>query len=83
MSFRERLQTVFTDLAARFAVSDGRGMLLTVELSHEDLAEMIASSRPMVSRLMAEMMRQRIIARQGKHYILLSTSTARAPYMMT
>jgi hypothetical protein len=44
---------------------------------------MIASSRPMVSRLMAEMMRQRIIARQGKHYILLSTSTARAPYMMT
>lgn len=76
MSFRERLQTVFADLAARFAVRDARGMLLTVELSHDDLAEMIASSRPMVSRLIAEMMDQRIIARQGKLYILLSGKTA-------
>ena len=76
MSFRERLQTVFADLAVRFAVRDARGMLLTVELSHDDLAEMIASSRPMVGRLIAEMMDQRIIARQGKHYILLKTPTA-------
>ena len=30
----------------------------------------------MVSRLIAEMMDQRIIARQGKHYILLSGKTA-------
>ena len=43
MSFRERLQTVFADLAARFAVRDSRGMLLTVELSHDDLAEMIGA----------------------------------------
>ena len=72
MSFRDRLQTVFANLAARFAVRDSRGMLLTVELSHDDLAEMIASSRPMVSRLIAEMMDQHVIARQGKHYILLN-----------
>ena len=74
MSFRDRLQTVFTNLAARFGVRDDRGMLLAVELSHDDLAEMIASSRPMVSRLIAEMMDQRVIGRQGKHYILLSKS---------
>lgn len=72
MSFRDRLQTVFVNLSARFAVSDARGDLLTVELSHDDLAEMIASSRPMVSRLIAEMTDQRIIERQGKHYILLN-----------
>ncbi len=77
MSFRDRLQTVFANLAARFAVRDARGMLLTVELSHDDLAEMISSSRPMVSRLIAEMMDQRMIARQGKHYILLNNSAAR------
>lgn len=77
MSFRDRLQTVFANLAARFAVKDARGSLLTVELSHDDLAEMIASSRPMVSRLIAEMMDQRIIARQGKHYILLNNAGTR------
>jgi len=76
MSFRDRLQTVFANLAARFAVRDARGMLLTVELSHDDLAEMIASSRPMVSRLIAEMLDQGIIARQGKHYILLNNPAA-------
>jgi CRP-like cAMP-binding protein len=78
MSFRDRLQTVFATLSARFGVRDARGSLLTLELSHDDLAEMIASSRPMVSRLIAEMMEQRIIARQGKHYILLNKSAPEA-----
>jgi CRP/FNR family cyclic AMP-dependent transcriptional regulator len=76
MSFGERLQTVLANLAARFAVRDARGILLTVELSHDDLAEMIGSSRPMVSRLIADMMSQRTIARQGKNYILPNNSPA-------
>jgi CRP-like cAMP-binding protein len=76
MPLRDRLQTVFANLAARFAVRDARGIMLTVELSHDDLAEMIGSSRPMVSRLIADMMSQRIIARQGKNYILLNNSGA-------
>jgi CRP-like cAMP-binding protein len=77
MSFRDRLETVFANLAARFSVRDARGILLTVELSHDDLAEMIGSSRPMVSRLIAELISQRIIARQGKNYILLNNPAAR------
>jgi CRP-like cAMP-binding protein len=77
MPFRDRLLKVFTHLAGRFAVRDMRGSLLTVDLSHEDLAEMIASSRPMVSRLIAEMMDQHIIARQGKNYILLNDLAAK------
>jgi CRP-like cAMP-binding protein len=76
LSFRERLEIIFAQLAQRFGVKDSRGVLLTPELSQEALAEMIASSRPMVSRLIAEMVDQRVIARQGKHYILLDTFTA-------
>jgi CRP-like cAMP-binding protein len=72
MSFRERLDFVFAELASRFGVRDSRGILLTPELSHVTLAEMIASSRPMVSRLIAEMVDQGFLARQGKHYILLN-----------
>jgi CRP/FNR family transcriptional regulator, cyclic AMP receptor protein len=72
MSFRERLDLLFAELASRFGVRDSRGILLTPEFSHETLAEMIASSRPMVSRLIAEMVDQGFIARQGKHYILLN-----------
>jgi CRP/FNR family transcriptional regulator, cyclic AMP receptor protein len=72
MSFRERLELLLAELASRFGVRDSRGILLTPEFSHETLAEMIASSRPMVSRLIAEMVDQGFIARQGKHYILLN-----------
>ena len=75
LSFRERLEIIFSQLAERFGAKDSRGVLLTPGLSHDALAEMIASSRPMVSRLIAEMVDQRVIARQGKHYILLDAST--------
>ncbi len=74
MSLRERLQLVLTDLGARFGVQDARGVLLTPELAQEELAEMIGSSRPMVSKLLSEMAERSMIACQGRRYILLRGS---------
>ncbi|SRR6266849_2417930 len=71
MSFRERLEVVLRDLGAKFGVRDTRGVLLMPELAHADLADMIGSSRPMVSRLIAEMTEERFLIRQGKQFILL------------
>ena len=70
MSFRERLEVVLHELGAKFGVRDKRGILLMPELSHADLADMIGSSRPMVSRLIADMAEEDFILRQGKQYIL-------------
>jgi hypothetical protein len=41
-------------------------------LGHEDFAEMIGCSRPMVSRLISDLIDARMIARRGKNYVLLS-----------
>jgi CRP/FNR family cyclic AMP-dependent transcriptional regulator len=71
LSSRERLQAILQHLAARFGVRESRGTLLTLELSHQEFAEMIASSRPMVTKLIAEFIEHGLLARQGKHYILL------------
>jgi len=71
MSFQERLEVVLRELGAKFGVRDTRGVLLTPELSHADLADMIGSSRPMVSRLIAEMTEEGLLLQQGKQYILL------------
>jgi CRP-like cAMP-binding protein len=71
MTYEERLKTVLRDLAVRFGVEDTRGVLIVPELSHSDLAEMVGSSRPMVSRLMAEMTSQGYLLRQQKRYLLL------------
>jgi CRP/FNR family transcriptional regulator len=76
LPLRERLQWILQHLASRFGVRDSRGILLTPELSQDDLAEMIASSRPMVSRLMAGFSDRGEVARQGKHYILLNSAAA-------
>ncbi len=70
MSLRQRLELVLSDLGGRFGVSEARGILLTPELAQGALAEMIGSSRPMVSRLLTEMTERGVIARQGRCYIL-------------
>ncbi len=64
-------ETVLRDLARKFGVKDSRGILLIPELGHVDFAEMIGSSRPMVSRLIAEMVANQRLMYDGKHYIVI------------
>ena len=72
LSYRERLEAMLTEVASRYGVRDARGTLLTLELGHDDWAEMIGSSRPMVSRLLAEMVENGVLSREGTPYILLA-----------
>lgn len=67
-----RLTLVVTDLAKRAGARDSEGILLIPEICQDDLAEMIGCSRPMVSRLLGEMLEAGLIARRGKQYVLLS-----------
>jgi CRP/FNR family transcriptional regulator, cyclic AMP receptor protein len=71
LPFWDRLTTVLTDLAKRAGVRDAEGIILIPEIFHEDLAEMIGCSRPMVSRLIAQMVDSGLLARRGKQYVLL------------
>ncbi len=71
LPFQQRLEVVLGDLGRRVGVHDNRGTLIIPELSQADLAEMIASSRPLVSRLLNEMEERGLVQRRGKHYILL------------
>jgi CRP-like cAMP-binding protein len=71
LDYRQRLEVVLADLASRFGVEDSRGTVLITELLHAKLAEMIGSSRPMITRLISDMVDQGVLARRGKQYILL------------
>lgn len=71
LAFQQRLEVVLTDLGRRVGVHDNRGTLIIPELSQADLAEMIASSRPLVSRLLNEMEERGLVQRRGKQYLLL------------
>ena len=74
MNFSERMETLLDDLARKFGVKDSRGTLLIPELGHADFAEMIGSSRPMVSRLIAEMIANKRLLYDGRHYIVIDHS---------
>ncbi len=72
LSFQQRLEVVLGDLGRRVGVHDNRGTVIIPELSQADLAEMIASSRPLVSRLLNEMEGRGLVQRRGKQYVLLN-----------
>jgi hypothetical protein len=74
LSFRQRLELTLKDLASRFGVQDKRGILLPMKLSHAELAKMIVGSRPMVTRLIGEMIAERSLYRDGKQYIVPSAA---------
>jgi CRP-like cAMP-binding protein len=71
MSFRERLELMLAQLGRKFGAPDDEGIALTFAPAHGELAEMIGCSRPMVSRLMADLIKQSEVARRGRLYILL------------
>ena len=70
---------VLGDLATKFGVKESRGILLVPEFGHSDFAEMIGCSRPMVSRLIAEMISAGSLAQNGKHYILIDDGKRSSP----
>jgi hypothetical protein len=62
---------VLKRLGTRVGIEDKRGTLIMPELGHEDLAEMIGSSRPMVSKLISDMTREGLLTRgENRHFIL-------------
>jgi CRP/FNR family cyclic AMP-dependent transcriptional regulator len=72
LPFWDRLTIVLSDLAKRAGVRDSEGIILIPEVFHEDLAEMIGCSRPMVSRLIAQMIESGLLARRAKQYVMLN-----------
>ena len=61
-----RLATLLSHLAERFGEPDGSGAALNLRLTHQDLANMVASTREAVSKVMSEFRRGGLIEVQGR-----------------
>ena len=71
LPFWDRLMIVMSDLAKRAGVKDSEGIILMPELGHQELSEMIGCSRPLVTRMIAEMVKSGLLERRKKQYVLL------------
>ena len=66
-----RLATLLLNLGDRFGESDGTGIALDVRLTHQDLANMIASTREAVSKVMSEFQRVGVIGTANRRITIL------------
>jgi CRP/FNR family cyclic AMP-dependent transcriptional regulator len=55
MSFRERLALVLHELGLKFGKPTHNGILVSLKLGHDDFAEMIGCSRPVIGKVLSEM----------------------------
>ena len=71
LSLRQRLALALLELAQKFGVQDARGTILILQLTHEDLADLVGASRQKVTEHMKELERQQLILRDGRKLIVL------------
>jgi CRP/FNR family transcriptional regulator, global nitrogen regulator len=65
-----RLATLLSNLGNRFGETNGSGTVLKVRLTHQDLANMIFSTREAVSKVMSEFQRDGIIETRNRRIIV-------------
>jgi CRP-like cAMP-binding protein len=67
-----RLATLLLNLSERFGEYDGTGTMLDMRLTHQDLANMIASTREAVSKVMSELQREGSIEVQNRKIVIVN-----------
>lgn len=71
LALRERLADALLELGTKFGAEDARGQLLTLKLTHSDLAELVGASRQRITEQLSEFERTGMIVRDGRRLIIV------------
>ena len=71
LSVRERLAGALLELGTKFGVEDSRGLLLTLKVTHADLAELVGASRQRTTEQLNEFENDKVILRDGRRLIIV------------
>ena len=71
LTVRQRLAGALLELGAKFGADDARGVLLTLKLTHADLAELVGASRQRTTEQLIDFESQRMIIRDGRRLIIV------------
>ena len=71
LGLRARLAGALLELAEKFGVRDSRGTLLTIKLTHADLAELVGASRQRTTEQLNDFEREHVIIRDGRRLIIV------------
>jgi len=70
LNLRKRLALALLEISESFGKQHSRGTALSIDLTHEDLANAIGVSRQKVTNCLAEFERRRILIRNGRRLII-------------
>jgi CRP/FNR family cyclic AMP-dependent transcriptional regulator len=71
LGLRERLAGALLELTEKFGVRDARGTLLTIKLTHADLAELVGASRQRTTEQLNDFEREGALTRDGRRLIIV------------
>ncbi len=83
LMFREvsgKLAELLVQLGDQHGVDDARGTIVALKITHQELANLIGSTRETVSLTLAQWKRQRLILTEGRKVILSDRDALRALY---
>ncbi len=70
LDLHERIALTLLELCSDFGVEESRGTLLTVVLSHKQLANLVGASRPRVTEHLARLEGEGLVVRQGRQLVV-------------
>jgi len=70
LDLRGKIALALLDLTESFGVADADGRLLPLDVTHADLAELTGVSRARVTKVLAELERQKLVVRRGRRLVV-------------
>jgi CRP/FNR family transcriptional regulator, cyclic AMP receptor protein len=70
-SAEARIKGGILELARKHGVPDARGIIIDLKITHQEVAEMVGTSRETVTRTLARLRDERILLFEGRRIILL------------
>ena len=69
---RGRMAATFLRLAHDYGVSTSEGVVINIDLTHQDIGSLVNASRVMVTKIMGSLRQEGIIAARGHQVVLLN-----------
>ena len=75
-----KLAELLLDLADEYGVEDSRGTLIALKITHQELANLIGSTRETVSLTLSQFKRKDLVTTEGRKVIVTDSESLRALY---
>lgn len=75
-----KLAELLVKLAGEYGVEDARGVMVALKITHQELANLIGSTRETVSLTLSQFKRKRLITTEGRKVIISDAEALRAMF---